>query len=66
MKKAFFICYIFFDKKAKYFLTRVITVSVAQGGTATPGTTKQLLPPENQAISSGNVESIIILIYSTS
>ena len=24
----------------------VITVSVAQGGTATPGTTKQLLPPD--------------------
>ena len=24
----------------------VITVSVAQGGTATPGATKQLLPPE--------------------
>ena len=26
--------------------TKVITVSVAQGGTATPGDTKQLLPPD--------------------
>ena len=26
--------------------TRVITVSVAQGGAATPGATKQLLPPD--------------------
>ena len=27
------------------------TVSVAQGGTATPGTTKQLLPPDNMLLS---------------
>ena len=31
------------------------TVSVAQGGTATPGATEQLLPPEKKSCSVDNV-----------